>query len=237
MASQYDWILQAIETKKTELKLKYPDAVDDTTKTVFKKIQKILLDEKLKFCKPEPIMPKSEVFPKHMPNFEVFPKQPTKVSDTFYDIQVYNSESKGIQDWSFPAPRLLSWENHLIAIQKKGDYGFDFVFKNWKENSSGVPLSKNPEEQDGLIKPPNSIIRKVIVSYNPHNHVEGFRLEDEKGNIVLRTGLFRFVKKEITLKAEDRIVGFRSRLHVHPEKSSALLHDSLVIVVSRRSAT
>ena len=53
---------------------------------------------------------------------------------------------------------------------------------------------------DGLIKPLNSVVRKIIVSYNPKNHVEGFKLEDENGNTVLRTGIFRFERKTIELK-------------------------------------
>lgn len=108
MAAQYDWILQAIEAKKVELRQKYPEAVHDTTKTTFKRIVRILEDETLKYNQQPALKPKIET--------EVKPAVKAQKGDTFFDIQVYNSMSKGFKDWGFPAAKLLSWDNNLIAI-------------------------------------------------------------------------------------------------------------------------
>jgi hypothetical protein len=52
-----------------------------------------------------------------------------------------------------------------------------------------------------------------MVGYAQSSHVIGFRLCDAKGTCILEIGsLFGYQTKEILLEAEDRIVGFRSRL-------------------------
>lgn len=96
-----------------------------------------------------------------------------------------------------------------------------------------VQYTDNPENETGteiFLEPHTSNIGKVIVSYNPKNHVEGFKFYDTKGACLLTTGLFRNQMQEIILKADERIVGFSSRLHVAGQS----LHNSLVVIIARR---
>ncbi len=72
-----------------------------------------------------------------------------------------------------------------------------------------------------------------MVGYAQSSHVIGFRLCDAKGTCILEIGsLFGYQTKEILLEAEDRIVGFRSRLLNEYQAH----HNSLVIVIARRTA-
>lgn len=71
----------------------------------------------------------------------------------------------------------------------------------------------------------------MLVAFDQANYVKGFKLFDIDNNCLLSIGDFTRQTKEILLEAEDRIVGFRSRLHY----DNQALHDSLVVVIARRS--
>jgi len=70
----------------------------------------------------------------------------------------------------------------LTAITTNGDYEFNFVFENGK--TSDVPMSGQASKVV-QIKPPDSIVRKIIVGYYQLSHVTGFKLFDAKGTCVL----------------------------------------------------
>ncbi len=74
-------------------------------------------------------------------------------------------------------------------------------------------------------------MRKITVGYNQENFVTGFKLFDVTNTCILRIGRFEWETKEINLEAEDRIVGFRSKLH----GAAIACHYSLVIVIARRT--
>ena len=82
------------------------------------------------------------------------------------------------------------------------------------------------------VNPPDSIVRKIIVGYDQASYVRGFKLFDRNNTCILQIGTFNEKSEEITLDAEDRIVGFKSRLHA----ANQALHNSLVLVIARRSA-
>ena len=85
--------------------------------------------------------------------------------------------------------------------------------------------------QVAKVNPPDSVVRRIIVGYDQNNYTEGFKMFDVMNNCVLEIGRFEFSTKEFLLEPEDRIVGFRSRLHV----DNAAYHNSLVIVIARRT--
>jgi hypothetical protein len=88
------------------------------------------------------------------------------------------------------------------------------------------------ETIEARINPPDSIVRMILVGYNPKNFVTGFKLFDKNKVCLLEIGSFKFETKKVYLDEEDRILGFRSRLHL----SKVSFHNSLVIVTGRRTA-
>ena len=81
------------------------------------------------------------------------------------------------------------------------------------------------------INPPNSIVRKVIVCYDARTCITGFKLLDSNNTIVLEVGAFIWQTAEILLTAEERIVGFESRLNDAAQAN----HNSLAIIIARRN--
>ena len=75
---------------------------------------------------------------------------------------VYLSNSAGVAAWSYPAASKIDWGNHLTGIIDNGNYEFNFVFKNGDTSDAPMSGQANPVVN---INPPNSIVRKVIVSY------------------------------------------------------------------------
>ena len=102
----------------------------------------------------------------------------------------------------------MKWENHLTAITTTGGSEFNFVFKNG--HTSDAPMSG---EATIVQINSESIVRKIIVGYDQNDFTEGFKFFDALGACVLEIGNFTRGTKEILLDANDRIVGFRSRLH------------------------
>ena len=61
--------------------------------------------------------------------------------DKIRDFKIYNSDSAGVKDWSYPSDSKMSWDNPLTAIIKHtSNSEFNFVFKNGE--TSDVPMSK-----------------------------------------------------------------------------------------------
>lgn len=55
------------------------------------------------------------------------------------------------------------------------------------------------------------MIRKIVVSFDQRNCVEGMKFYDEENNVVLKSGYFRYQTREIMLEKIDRIIGIESR--------------------------
>ncbi len=108
---------------------------------------------------------------------------------------------------------------------------FNFVFKDGK--TSNAPMSSKADKIES-ITPQNSVVRAVKVYYTVVDHVKGFELFDANKTCVLRIGDIRWnhASKEILLEADDRIVGFKSRLNDHGKAN----HNSLVVVIARRTS-
>ena len=60
--------------------------------------------------------------------------------DEIRDLKIYNSNSPGVKDWSYPSDSKMSWDNPLTAIIRHTSYHeFNFVFKNGE--TSDAPIS------------------------------------------------------------------------------------------------
>ncbi len=124
----------------------------------------------------------------------------------------------------------MSWHNPLTGIEcHYSSNQFNFVFKEGK--TSNAPISEKANKIES-IKPQNSVVRICKVYYNKGDYVKGFELFDTNKTSVLKIGDTRacFDSNEIILEADDRIVGFKSRLHAAGQAK----HNSLVVVIARR---
>ncbi len=126
----------------------------------------------------------------------------------------------------------MSWHNPLTGIvcHFSSDQ-FNFVFKDGK--TSNVPMSEKADRIEN-ITPRNSVVRVVKVYFRVTDYVRGFELFDANKTCVLKIGDIgnAISSKEILLETEDRIVGFKSRLHA----SGKANHNSLVVVIARRTS-
>ncbi len=145
---------------------------------------------------------------------------------------VYKSQSAGVSDWSYPPENEMSWHNPLTGIECHfNNDQFNFVFKDGK--TSNAPMSSKADKIES-ISPKTSVVRAVKVHYQVANYVTGFELFDANKTCVLKIGDIRWnhASKEIMLEADDRIVGFKSRLNDHGKAN----HNNLVIVIARRTS-
>jgi hypothetical protein len=123
----------------------------------------------------------------------------------------------------------MSWHNPITGVQSYGNFEFNFVFKNGE--TSTAPMSKKTITIKS-ITPRNSVVRVVLIHYNMNDFVKGFEFYDSNKTLVLGIGYKGQSSKEILLEADDRIVGFKSRLHNADEAK----HNSLVLVIARRTS-
>ena len=108
-------MIDTVELKKKKI-MDHLGANKDTVKLAFERILVILEEARQKFDFSSAIAAQYELV----------------------DINVYNSKSAGVKDWSFPPDNQMRGENPLTAITKNG-CEFNFMFKDGK--NSDAPMS------------------------------------------------------------------------------------------------